>query len=668
MSTYKTILFLCSNKSKRLITELVNYQSVNYDFTSDIEEFSQKLAQSPDAVVVCSSMIDQSFIDTFSSSLRRLNTAVLVSDGETDKVTAMMDAGLSTFISGKKITEGLTSFFDKVLASDIRSGILAKALRRMRKLADNTNDSLIIIDKAQDIAYVNKSTVSLLNIERVDLLNKKLTDVFKVHPFALDKDSEQPQHYDEFEFETINGDKITLSGTGSPIYDKDVFSGAVIILNKISSNQEDRQKELELLKYQQRYHSAQQNIAFKKQMLILKDEMSNIKTGNFAIETYFKPLDILSGDSYGSINLKDGRYLFYIIDAMGKGLSASVTALQSISFINHSIELSLLKDDFDLEKTVASFLYYIRDRLMDEEALCCAFTLVDSNKDTLTFANYGLPPIYTSDTEGHVEMYRPNNLPIMRCITGKNVETISLHNIEKILISSDGLAESFTKDNGLYSDLVKEHLSKAITKKHFLSMVNSTIQSNNDDITFFFIKKDNNILAEGNEYIIKSSMDEVFKLCSILSEQMTKDGIPETESSTVEFAISEILMNALEHGNLGLNFQEKQNLIASNEYDDFLKNACEKGSDNYDKKIRVKYEFQKESSDRPGILLLSVTDEGKGFTPANLFKFHTFDGNLCYVDKASYNGRGIFISDNILDGLYYNEEGNCAFLLKIIKA
>lgn len=55
---------------------------------------------------------------------------------------------------------------------------------------------------------------------------------------------------------------------------------------------------------------------------------------------------------------------------MGKGLSASVTALQSTSFINHSLELSILKLDFDLNRTITSFLHYIRDRLMEEEALC----------------------------------------------------------------------------------------------------------------------------------------------------------------------------------------------------------------------------------------------------------------------------------------------------------
>ncbi len=107
---------------------------------------------------------------------------------------------------------------------------------------------------------------------------------------------------------------------------------------------------------------------------------------------------------------------------MGKGLSASVTALQSSSFINHSLEMSILKNDFDLSRTLSSFLHYIRDRLMDEEALCAAFALLDTNENTITISNYGLPPpVYLVDAENNIQTIRPNNLPIMRCIAQKKL-------------------------------------------------------------------------------------------------------------------------------------------------------------------------------------------------------------------------------------------------------
>lgn len=667
MKTYKTALMLCNADAQKIITGLVNSQSIKFIFTDSIDAFEKELEQGPDSVIVCCTYADDSFLESYSGILRKMHTAVLVKEGRPTDVTKLIHTGVTTFISSNNLKRGLYRFFEYVLFSETKSAVLAKALRRLRKLADNTNDSLIILNEDKTISYVNKSALALLKAERRDLLNLELDEVFNKHPFQMDVTCTNVLAFDEFELETALGVHIVVTGTCSPVIEKEGFTGAVIILNKISSEQENRQKELDLLKYQQRYHSAQQNLAFKKQMLILKDEMSNIKTKNFAVETYFKPLDILSGDSYGSINLKDGRYLFYIIDAMGKGLSASVTALQSTSFINHSVEFSLLKDDFDMPKLLTSFLYYIRDRLMEEEALCCAFALLDTEAETLTVANYGLPPVYIVNTNGESVMYRPNNLPVMRCVTSKNLEVIPLTDVDKILLLSDGLVESETLTGGIYSEMVQEHLIKAFTKKHLLNMVSDNIKSNDDDITFFFIKRVTKDRDVTEEYTINTSLEEIFRISVKLSEKMHEDGLSEADCSSIEYAISEILMNAFEHGNLKIDFNKKQMLIGSGEYDDYIRENSAPDTENYQKKIHIKYSLQRPKDGNPGALFISITDEGSGFSPANLFKYHTFDGNLCHVDKHSYNGRGIFISDNLLDGLYYNEKGNCACMLKIVE-
>ena len=668
MRTYKTALMLCSLESQTIITELVNSQSIKFIFTEETDAFEKELEKCPDAVIICETYVDDCFIETYSGILRKMNTCIIIPAGQNSNATKMIDAGISTFISTNNLKKGLYTFFEHVLSTDTKSEVLIKALRKLRKMADNTNDSIIFINADRTISYINQSALKLLDVERRDVLNCKLNEVFTKHPFCIDKiDCTNRMGFEEYEFETNNGKQFTATGTCSPVIEKLGFIGAVIIMQKMSSEQERRQKELELLKYQQRYHSAQQNLAFQKQMLILKDEMSNIKIQNFAVETYFKPLDILSGDSYGSINLKDGKYLFYIMDAMGKGLSASVTALQSTSFINHSVEFSLLKNDFDMEKMLTSFLYYIRDRLMDEEALCCAFALLDSDAETLTVANYGLPPVYIVDTNGESIMHRPNNLPVMRCVNSKNLEVIPLANVEKILMLSDGLAETETKTGYLYSDFLQDHLKKAFTKKHFLTMVSDIIRKNNDDITFFFIKRVSKERDVTKEYTINTSLEDIFKISVEISEQMQEDGLSEADSSSMEYAISEILMNAFEHGNLRIDFNHKQELIGSGEYDDYIRAHSVPDTENYKKKIHIKYSFQKPKNGNPGALFISISDEGSGFSPANLFKYHTFDGNLCHVDKHSYNGRGIFISDNLLDGLYYNERGNCAYMLKVVE-
>jgi anti-sigma regulatory factor (Ser/Thr protein kinase) len=353
---------------------------------------------------------------------------------------------------------------------------------------------------------------------------------------------------------------------------------------------------------------------------------------------------------------------------MGKGLSASVTAIQSSSFINHSVELSIIKDDFDMNKMLSSFLHYIKDRLLDEEALCAAFASLDSNTNTINIANFGMPPLLMQNSKGEIIKIANNNLPIMRCVAGRTFRSYSLKNIEKILMMSDGLIEAATKDENLYMDYIDDHFKASLTKKHFLNMVNKTIDSNDDDITFFMFKKACMREFQGQEIVVNTSLDAINDAMQWASDRMDEDQISDIDRSSIEFALTEILMNALEHGNLGIGFNEKQELIATGEYDSYILEHTKEDSPQYTKKISLKYQLKTNLSDDFWLLVLSITDEGNGFTPSNIFKYHSFDGNLCQIDSKSYNGRGIFITDNMVDGLYYNENGNVANIVKVIPA
>ncbi|PLX67143.1 MAG: hypothetical protein C0603_10825 [Denitrovibrio sp.] len=665
MSHYKHIQIFCNEEIDNQLTNMINFPSLKTQSSKDKDDLLGVLeSKDVDAVIISAELSDDYII----RSILDLNilVAVVVDEQNFNAINNLLSLGITTFFPSNGLEACIGSFIDTVLLNTTKSNILLKSLRRLRYLASNATDGIIIFDDNEKLSFINKSAERILGVYRSEVLRKGLDAIFKKHPFVLDCNDQKPFSVENYTFTTIADREIIMSSTCSANYEKDKFAGAVLIFSKISTGAMDRQKELELLQYQERYHSGQQNMAFKKQMLVMKDELSNTLAGQFAVETYFKPLDVLSGDLYGSINIKDGRYLFYVIDAMGKGLSASVTALQSSSFINHSLELSILKNDFDMKRTLSSFLNYIRDRLMEEEALCVAFALLDTEKETLTISNYGMPPIYFVGKHNKIEIVRPNNLPIMRCIAQNNTDTYSLRNVDKFLLLSDGLTELSTTEGGLYMDHLAEDLLKSETKKHFLAHINKITNLNEDDITFFFIKRLN---LEGfitRSYSMKTDTREITTISSKLCEQMEKDMIPADDIGIIEFGLSEIIMNAVEHGNIGLNCNDKQLLISNGEYDSFISEKTKIGYPIRDQNIQIDYYIKKPKNGKTGILCITIQDEGTGFVPASLFKYHSFDGNLCHVDRENYNGRGIFITDNLVDGLYYNEKGNCAYLLKLI--
>lgn len=667
MSNFKKVLIYADEALCGRITDTVNIAGIKIISVKDSVEFAAELTNDPAGVILSHEKADDFALASLCESGVNALTAALVDPENPKSISYLIKKGITSFLPENDLEKYLCRFMEQVLVFDKKSEVLVSALKRLRNLAGNVSEGIIILDDDAVVNYTNKAAEALLGMEKKELLKQKLDDIFTYHPYPIETFTEEPVYTDNYEIETVKGKQLCINSTCSANIENGHFAGAVIIFSEVSSYYMDKQKELELLKYQQRYHSSQQNMAFKKQMMVMKDEVSNIMAGDFNIETYFKPLDVLSGDIYGSINIKDGKYLFYIIDAMGKGLSASVTALQSTSFINHSLELSILKLDFDLNRTITSFLHYIRDRLMEEEALCLVFALLDTHKNTLTVANYGMPPILLADAQNNIETVRPNNLPIMRCIADKNIDVVDLNNVEKIMIMSDGLIETTTKDNNLYMDYLKEDLVNSYSKKHLLSKMTPRINPNEDDITFFFIRKSVRNEKYDHEYTIHSDLDEVINISQKLTKQMIADGIAEQDVNTLEYAVSEIMMNALEHGNLGLGYSAKQELIANGIYDEYLMKNADKEAPGNKKTISLSYSFSKPQNSSAGLISIKIQDQGHGFTPANIFKYHSFDGNLSHIDKSSYNGRGIFITDTLVDGLYYNEQGNCAHIIKLIE-
>jgi len=59
---------------------------------------------------------------------------------------------------------------------------------------------------------------------------------------------------------------------------------------------------------------------------------------------------------------------------MGKGLSAAVTSIMSVAFLNHAVDRAIEFNDFNLSSTVESFLVYIKKILLEEEILSGTFS------------------------------------------------------------------------------------------------------------------------------------------------------------------------------------------------------------------------------------------------------------------------------------------------------
>jgi anti-sigma regulatory factor (Ser/Thr protein kinase)/PAS domain-containing protein len=136
-----------------------------------------------------------------------------------------------------------------------------------------------------------------------------------------------------------------------------------------------------------------------------------------------------------------------------------------------------------------------------------------------------------------------------------------------------------------------------------------------------------------------------------LSDHLNKY-INHSEVSVMRIALREILINAIEHGNLGISFEEKTNAIVEDTYFSLIEKR--RADPQYgSRKVSIEYVID---GDRAAY---KITDQGDGF---DVEKHHL---RVAQADEQLLaHGRGILMTKNAFDEVIYNKKGNQVVLVK----
>jgi anti-sigma regulatory factor (Ser/Thr protein kinase) len=127
--------------------------------------------------------------------------------------------------------------------------------------------------------------------------------------------------------------------------------------------------------------------------------------------------------------------------------------------------------------------------------------------------------------------------------------------------------------------------------------------------------------------------------------------MPEAEILNLKIGIEEMITNAIEHGNLGISFEEKSKAIQEGRLAELISERAHL-SDSLNRRIHITSRLS------PAFFEIAIRDEGKGFDwralpavePENLLAF---------------NGRGIFLTKIYFDEVTYNDSGTEVTMRKI---
>lgn len=155
------------------------------------------------------------------------------------------------------------------------------------------------------------------------------------------------------------------------------------------------------------------------------------------------------------------------------------------------------------------------------------------------------------------------------------------------------------------------------------------------------------------KYLLENKLEDITPLIETLSADVKKY-IPNNEMDLFAAALYEVIMNAIEHGNLNILYETKKNWLKKNIYHKKLKELLKTEKA---KTTHVEITLQIEDNN----IIIAVKDQGLGFKPKQEAKKINNDG------FARESGRGIMMIKSYFDEVKFNKKGNVITLIKTIK-
>lgn len=141
-----------------------------------------------------------------------------------------------------------------------------------------------------------------------------------------------------------------------------------------------------------------------------------------------------------------------------------------------------------------------------------------------------------------------------------------------------------------------------------------------------------------------------------VTQQLTRNMLkfmPAKSVNLARIALREMIINAIEHGNLDISYNEKTRAIMDDSYFELIARRREDPRFR-DRRVRIDYSIDATRA------LFTITDEGKGFDHARVIRSNSRTANR----RMHAHGRGISMARNIFDSVKYNKKGNRVTLIK----
>ncbi|MCK5683938.1 response regulator [bacterium] len=241
-----------------------------------------------------------------------------------------------------------------------------------------------------------------------------------------------------------------------------------------------------------------------------------------------------------------------------------------------------------------------------------------------------------------INMPEMDGLELLKNIKAENPDTIV------IILSGIGSSENVIKALELHAD---NFLKKPFSSKQLVQLLLKYSEIIKDRVRHVNIEK--RIISSEYKIEFENDISKIGDLTNLLVRQCG-NSLNCEEKHKIKLGLYELIMNAVEHGNLGISYEEKGQIL-EDDGENMVKFYKQRMSDpeHKQKKVYIKVYMDTE------ILEWTITDEGKGFDWNNI-------KSPLQNSKLDLHGRGIFLAGFQFDTMEYFGNGNIVQVTKKI--
>jgi serine phosphatase RsbU (regulator of sigma subunit) len=207
-------------------------------------------------------------------------------------------------------------------------------------------------------------------------------------------------------------------------------------------------------------HQLAAAIALQRDMLPSSEQLAEIQAAcPLDLSSYYKPLDGIGGDIWGTEVIGPQRIMIYIADFTGHGVSAALNTARFHSFVH--TELQGTDEPALLLRRLNDRLHAVLPTGQFATMFCAT---MDLHMQTIEYASAGAPPqLYRRSSADQFEVISQPSLPLGILLDVAYVsQTVAFHPGGELVIYTDGLVETPKPPRNLYTtESLREFLNKA---------------------------------------------------------------------------------------------------------------------------------------------------------------------------------------------------------------